>query len=109
MNTQNSFKKYKESGIAPPINLVVFFLIGLCSMFLLGFLYSCLITFIPFIYFNVVVLIGFGYIIGYTSRYLNITFKIRNKTASMIMTGVLALFATYFQWVFYIYLISYFL
>jgi hypothetical protein len=100
------FKKHQESGIAPPINLSFIFIIGICIMFFLGFFYSALITLIPIIYFNIVILIGFSYTIAYTSYYLNIVFKIRDKTSSMIMTTVLALFATYFQWVFYLYIIS---
>ena len=106
MKTQNVFKKYQISGKAPIINLAILFLFGICIMLLLGFLYSSLITIIPIIYFNVFVLFGFSYIIAHICHYLNVTFKIRNKIASMIITAILALIATYFQWVFYLYIIS---
>jgi hypothetical protein len=106
METQQVFKKYEDSGITPVRNVGAVLLFGIFTMFLLGFLYSCLTTVITLVYFNVFVLIGFSYAIAQISHFLNVTFKIRNKTVSTIITGVLALFATYFQWVFYLYIIS---
>lgn len=107
METQSIFKRYEASGIVPAINVSIILLLGLCIMFFLGFLYSALTTIITIVYFNVFVLIGFSFVIAHISHFMNVTFKMRNKIASMIVTAILALLATYFQWVFYLYLISY--
>tara|TARA_R110002073_G_scaffold8207_5_gene45817 strand:+ start:28673 stop:29533 length:861 start_codon:yes stop_codon:yes gene_type:complete len=102
----NAFKKYKESGVAPSLNLIAIFSISFVVMFILTFIYSLLITFIPIIYFNIVLVVGFGYVVAYCSRYLNIFFKIRNRIISIALTGIIAVSAIYLQWVFYLYIIS---
>jgi len=107
MKMENVFKKYQISGKAPVTDLSIIFLSGICIMFLLGFLYSCLTTIITIIYFNVFVLFGFSFAIAHISHFLNVTFKIRNKIAAMIITAILSLFATYFQWTFFIYVITF--
>mgnify|MGYP000549827901 CR=1 FL=1 len=106
MEIKSILKRYEVSGKAPTLNLGFIFIIGIFIMFLLGLLYSCLTTFIPIPYFNVFVLLGFSYAIAHIGYFLSHTFKIRNKVVSMVITTILALFATYFQWVFYIYIIS---
>ena len=107
MEMKSIFKKYEISGKAPILNLGFIFLLGIFLMFLLGFLYSCLTTIIPIPYFNIFVLFGFSYAIAYISHFLSVIFKIRNKAASIIITTAHVLIATYFQWVFYIYIISF--
>ena len=106
MSQFNLFRKYTESKTAPFLNLVSFFFTGLIVISVLSFIYSCLITLIPTIYFNVVIVFAFGYTIAYASRYLNLLFKIRHRMMSILMTGVLSLFAVYLQWVMYLYIIS---
>lgn len=106
MEMKNILKRYEISGKAPTLNLGFIFIIGIFIMFLLGLLYSCLTTFIPIPYFNIFVLLGFSYAIAHIGYFLSNTFKIRNKVASMVITTILALFATYFQWGFFIYIIS---
>ena len=107
MQMKSILKRYEISGKVPTLNLGFIFLFGIFLMFLLGFLYSCLTTIITVPYFNIFVLFGFSFVIAHISHFLSITFKIRNKVALMVITTTLALFATYFQWVFYIYIISF--
>lgn len=65
MNNQPTF--YKESGNYQIVNLILTLLGLLTTSLILGYLYSALTTFIPFIYVNTIILIGLGFTIGYAA------------------------------------------
>lgn len=104
MTTTSSFKKYTESGIAPPLNILGILILAVAGSFVLGFLYNILIRFISFIYINVLVVFAFGYVLAYMSRGLNILFKIRSKTKAMFITAAIAILAVYIQWACFVYI-----
>ena len=76
MESKNALKKYTESGIAPPQNLVGIFAIAIVATMILGYVYNIAVRFISFIYINAIIVFGYGYVIGYLSRFLNIIFNI---------------------------------
>ncbi|MFI0428327.1 hypothetical protein [Mariniflexile sp. HMF6888] len=104
---QTKIDFYTESGIAKPLNITLVFLCGLISILFFSYFYSLIITYLPIIYFNFLIVIGFGFTIAFLSRIFNVVFKIRNRRKSIIITIILSLFAIYFQWVSYIFIISF--
>lgn len=98
---------YKESGIATPLNIFLVIIFSLISILFLSYFYSLIITYLPIIYFNFLVVIGYGFTISFISRIFNTLFKIRNRKKTIIITIILAVFAVYFQWVSYLFIISY--
>lgn len=98
---------YKESGVATPLNISFVILSSLIFILFFSYFYSLIITYLPIIYFNFLIVIAFGFIVAFTSRIFNIIFKIRNQKKTVIITIILALFAIYFQWVSYLFIISF--
>ena len=97
---------YKESGIAAPLNTALVIFCSLITILFFSYFYSLIINYLPIIYFNIILVIVYGFIISYVSRLFNIIFKIRNRMKSIIITIILSIFAVYFQWVSYLYIIS---
>jgi hypothetical protein len=104
MISTSSLRKYTESGIAPPLNIVGLLILAIVSSLALGFVYNVLIRFISFIYVNVIILFGFGYTLAYLSRGLNLLFKIRSKKISMLITAAIGILSIYIQWVCFVYI-----
>lgn len=97
---------YKESGNATTLNITLSIL---CGLFLIGFLsmlYAMFVAYIPIVYFNILLTLGFGIAISFVSRLFNRIFKIRNRKKTLIITIILALFGAYFQWIWYLMYIS---
>ncbi|WP_248723719.1 hypothetical protein [Seonamhaeicola sp. ML3] len=105
MNPQTVF--YKESGIAPPINLSLYFICSSIVILIFSFFYSLIITFLPIIYFNFLIVIAYGFIVSFVSRGFKAIFKIRNRKLSITATIILAVLAVYFQWVCYLFIVSF--
>lgn len=103
---ENSKLFYKESGIANPINITLSICCSLVLIFFLAYFYSLFSTFFPVVYFNVVAVVVFGFALSFISRFFNRLFKIRSRKKSIIITVILALFGWYFQWVWYIFIVS---
>ena len=104
---QSKLDYYKESGIAPSFNLTLAVIFSLLTILLLSYIYSFIITYLPVIYFNFLVVVGYGFAISFVSRIFILIFKIRNRKKSMLFTIILAIFAIYFQWASYLFIISY--
>ncbi len=104
---QNRLDYYKESGIAPPLNITLVLICSFITILFFSYLYSLITTYLPLIYFNFLIAIGFGFTISFTSRIFNVLFKIRNRKMTIITTVVISIFAIYFQWVSYLFIISY--
>jgi len=104
---QTKIDFYKESGISNPINIGLVVICSLFSILFLSYFYTLFITYMPIVYFNFLVVIGFGLSVSIVSRIFNIVFKIRNRKRTIFITMMLAFFAIYFQWVCYLFIISF--
>ncbi|MFS4484094.1 hypothetical protein ACKGJY_13820 [Hyunsoonleella sp. 2307UL5-6] len=102
----SSLNYYKESGVAQPINIGLTLACAFATLLCISYFYSLIINFIPIVYLNFLIVILYGYIVSYTSRIFNTIFKIRNRNTSITITCIIAVFAVYFQWVSYLYIIS---
>lgn len=72
----------------------------------LGFIYGFAIWYIPFIYLNFFITIGFGFGSGFVAGMMGYWGKIRNKSFMLLMGLLTGLLAEYFGWVFWIYAAS---
>jgi len=102
----NSLKFYKESGIAPVPNLILSFLISCVIVTFFSYYYSLLVTFMPFIYINVIVSIVYGYLIALIANQFFELFKIRNRKKVMLFSLLIAFVGNYSQWMSYMYILS---
>lgn len=98
---------YKESGIVNPLNLSLFLLCSFASILVLGYIYALTTTYLPFIYFNFLITVGYGFAVSFISRIFTLVFKIRNRKKTIIINLILAVFAIYAQWVSYIFILSF--
>jgi hypothetical protein len=91
---------YNHSGTLPIVGAVTMIGLALIGIALLGVVYAYAIFYIPFIYVNVLLAIGYGVAAGFVAWYAAKLGKIRNKTFFVIF-GALAggLFAEYMNWV----------
>ena len=101
-----SIAYYKESGIAPPINLLACFLTSTLIIIPVSYFFSLIITYMPFIYLNMVLVILFGYSISLIVNSISKLFKIRNRNKKVGLTLIVTLFGFYANWVSYFYLIT---
>lgn len=93
---------YQESGKINFLGLLFSVIIyGLVAM-ILGYVYSALIAFIPFIYINFFITIGVGIALGFMVRLLVRITHNRNKRSKIILAIVFGLLFNFFQWIVYI-------
>jgi hypothetical protein len=97
---------YTESGIAPLINIFFCFVISCVVIVPISYFYSLLITYMPFIYLNLVIVILYGYTISLIVNTFSRFFKIRNKKKTIALTLLVGLVAIYEQWISYLYIIT---
>jgi len=95
-------KFYKASENTNPSNLIIAIISGLAISIGLGYLYNLFSTFIPFIYFNVLMTIGLGMAIGLAARFISRVCKLNHKKSRLILVVVMALSTFLFQWIAYL-------
>ncbi len=95
----NSLKFYTPSDQLQPTNLIIALILGLIISSILAYLYNLLSTFIPIVYFNVLITIGLGMAIGLASRIIGRMAKLINKKSKLILVVTMAVSTFIFQWV----------
>lgn len=93
-------KVYRASGACPPIASLVVIAVPLLAS-LLGLLYGALMSWIPFIYLNFIIIAGFGLLLGTMSGHGLKKAHARNGTVGTICglaTGVAAMFFGWIGW-----------
>lgn len=92
-------KYYKPSGKFSPISFIYFILTALIVLPILALVYTYLVWYIPFVYINLFITIGFGFTIGFAISFLAIKFgKVRNSTIALTLGLIGGLIALYFSW-----------
>lgn len=93
---------YKESGKINFTGLAISLMIILGVNSLLGYIYSFIIFYMPLIYVNFLISVGFGIILSiYTQFLFRITHN-RSRQSKMILILISGISANLFQWVVYI-------
>ncbi|MFB9080343.1 hypothetical protein ACFFLS_19605 [Flavobacterium procerum] len=96
-------KFYKPSGKFSPTFILCFLLASFIAFPVLGLIYAYCIWYIPFVYINFFITIGFGFLVGFVLSWLVIKKgKVRNPFLGFIIGLVGALVALYLHWAIWI-------
>ena len=82
--------------------MVISYIAGLIVTLILGYIYSIITVFIPFIYFTVIATIGFGMILGIFCRAMILVSHNRNRRNLLTYAVIIGILANYFQWTAYL-------
>jgi hypothetical protein len=97
--TSTTAKFYRHSGKAPVLGLLLIGLAGFVAIPILGLIYGYLLRYIPFIYINCLIVLGYAYAISFVITRVAKYGKVRN----IILIGLAGLFfgflADYIGWV----------
>ncbi len=103
INTGKSQKYYTHSGAFSVGGLIPIIISGTMAAVILGFIYSYAVHFIPFVYLNVFLTMGFGFCMGLIVSFGGKRGKIRNTSVVGIFGVIFGLLAEYSQLVFWIF------
>lgn len=99
-------KYYEHSGAITPVGLILMLVFGAVGALVLGGIYGYAIFYIPLIYVNFFITIGFGMGVGFMVGLGGELGKIRNMKALVLFGLVAGLFAVYTGWVSWVYAFS---
>ena len=90
---------YKPSGKFSLTFLLYFLLVSVIAFPILGLIYAYCIWYIPFIYINFFITLGFGLLVGLAiTQFVIKKGKVRNPVLALIIGLIGGLFALYFHW-----------
>lgn len=96
-------KYYKPSGKFSLIFILNLLLVSVTAFPILGLLYAYCIWYIPFVYVNFFITLGFGFLIGFvTALFVIKKGKVRNPFLGLFIGLIAAFFALYFHWAIWI-------
>lgn len=94
---------YKPSGKFSSIFILYFLLVSAVAFPILGLIYAYCIWYIPFVYINFFITIGFGFLVGFViSQFVIKKGKVRNPLLGFIIGLLGGLLALYFHWAIWI-------
>ncbi|KAF2513951.1 hypothetical protein [Flavobacterium foetidum] len=92
-------KFYKPSGKFSPMFILCFLLASVTAFPIIGLIYAYCIWYIPIIYVNFFITIGFGFLVGFVLSWLVIKKgKVRNPLLGFVIGLAGAFVALYFHW-----------
>lgn len=97
---------YEHSGTVPPLGLLLALLFGIIAAVFLAVIYGYAIFYIPFIYLNFFLTVGFGALVGYAVFLGAKVGKVRNPALVLACGALMGLFAEYAGWVSWMYAAS---
>jgi hypothetical protein len=92
---------YQPSGKIDPIRQSLLYLICIGIALVMGYFYTIAICFIPIIYFNVLITVGFGILLGVVCRLFARFSHNRNRRSQIYQAIFVGIIANYFQWTAY--------
>lgn len=93
-------KFYKPSGHFSPLSFLYLAITAIVVLPILALIYTYLIWYIPFVYINLFITLGFGFAVGFAVNFLVIKLgKVRNTKLAMIFGLIAGFIALYFSWV----------
>lgn len=93
---------YSPSGKVPALALIGSLLLGMVGSIVLAIIYIALQWFIPIIYFNVFITLGFGAGIYYLLNFFFKQWKLRNRGVAILITLIVAIIGFYAQWALFV-------
>jgi hypothetical protein len=93
-----NLRPYRHSGKFGIQALLLVPLVGALLAWPLGFGYAYLIKWIPIVYLNILITVGYGFIIGFAVAATVKFCRVRNVFVASLLATVVGLLANYFQW-----------
>ncbi len=93
-----TLRPYRHSGKFAPSALIVLPLAAVLLGWPLGFAYGYLIKWIPFVYLNIFIVLGYGAVLGAASDLLLAKCHVRNVVVAFVLAALVGVLAIYFQW-----------
>jgi hypothetical protein len=97
MNAE-TFPAYRHSGKFGLHGLALAVIVPIAAGFPLGFVYATLIKWIPFIYLNVFITAGYGFLFGFLAGWAMKFGKVRNNPLAALCGAVSGIIGLYFGW-----------
>jgi len=89
-----------------PLNLALGIILSILLSCILAYVYALAVNFIPIIYFNILITIFLGISISYLVRFIFRITKIRFQMSRIIIVIITVIAVTYFQWTFFLDLLT---
>jgi hypothetical protein len=93
-----SLRPYRHSGKFGFHALLLVPLVGALLGWPLGFGYAYLIKWIPIVYLNILITLGYGFVVGFAVAAALKFCRVRNVPVAFLLATVVGLLANYFQW-----------
>ena len=103
---KQNHRYYKSSGSFSPIGIATTLGVGLLATLVLSLVYGYALAWIPFIYINVFIILGYGFGVGMAVNFGGKFGKIRNYGVMLGLGFLIGLFAEYAGWVVWMYATS---
>jgi len=97
---------FKHSGSVGGLGLPFMIVVGLVAAVVLSFVYAFAIFYIPFVYINFFVTIGFGLLLGSAIGYAGKKGDVRNPTLMTVSGLIFGCIGLYLSWIAWIYAAS---
>jgi len=97
MNAE-TFPAYRHSGKFGLHGLALAVIVPIAAGFPLGFVYATLIKWIPFIYLNVFITAGYGFLFGFLAGWAMKFGKVRNNPLAALCGALSGIIGLYFGW-----------
>ncbi len=91
-------RTYQHSGIVPIFGAIQALAIGCAAAVCLGIVYAFTFYYIPYVYLNFALAVGFGYSLGWVVGWAAREGNIRNTTAAVAIAVVAAVVGLYVEW-----------
>jgi hypothetical protein len=89
---------YRHSGKFSPHGLALALIVPIAVGFPLGYVYACLIKWIPFIYLNVFITAGYGGVVGFLAGWMLKLGKVRNNALAALCGLLAGISGLYLGW-----------
>ncbi|MCP4137904.1 MAG: hypothetical protein GY754_43480 [bacterium] len=104
MNQSNLY--YQHSGKFSPLGIVLSLIFGTIAAVVASFIYAYALHYIPFIYLNFIITVGFGIVVGFAVGIGAHIGKIRNSSIVLGLAVTVGLAAVYIGWVAHFFVLS---
>ena len=97
--TATTAKFYRHSGKAPVLGLILMGIAGFVAVPILGLIYGYLLRYIPFIYINILIVVGYAYAVSFVISKVAKYGRVRNMLLIGLAGFFFGLLADYIGWV----------
>ena len=103
---KQAHRYYRSSGAFSPLGIAITLGVGIVATAILSLIYGYALAWIPFIYINVFIILGYGFGVGMAVNFGGKMGKMRNRGVMLGLGLLVGLVAEYAGWVVWLYAMS---